>query len=237
MVCLGKVEVNDDTVQLWLALHLLKSETSPPGKVVKVGDVLFKAQLSHMPNIKDQSDVKKAHASGVAGADAEVAGADAEVAAAMHVAEEAKMQQKAGILCRHSSCPQDDTDRQHWADKIVLKMEECLNAKELVPEEGAEIGEEHAIYWLNSFCENVEVQNGTDFPLVDSVKRFPSYVARRLLQVPCFDKMKEIAKYFDRCRAVDPRMVDDSPSVFAFCKLAAQDPESDKPFDVNFLSK
>ena len=32
-------------------------------------------------------------------------------------------------------------------------------------------------------------------------------------------------------------MVDDSPSVFAFCKLAAEDAKSDKPFDTNFLSK
>ena len=82
-------------MQLWLALHLLKSERSLPGKVVKVGEVLFRAQLLHMSNIEHQSDVKKAHASGVAGA-------DAEVAAAKHVAEEAKMQQKAGILWRHS---------------------------------------------------------------------------------------------------------------------------------------
>ena len=186
-----------------------------------------------MSNIEYQSDVKKAHASGVAGA-------DAEVAAAKHVAEEPKMQQKAGILWRHSSCPQDDTDRLYWADKIVLKMKECLNAKELVPKEGAEIGEEHAIYWFTSFCEIIEVQNasvGPDFPLPDPVKRFPSYVARRLLQVPCFDKMRVFVKYFERCRAVDPSMVDDSPWVLAFCKLAAQDAKSDKPFDTNFLSK
>ena len=100
MVCLGKVDVNDDTVQLWLALHLLKSERSRPGKIVKVGDALLKKHFSHMPDIKDQSDVD----SEVAGADAEVAGADAEVASPM----------RAGILCRHSSCPEDDTKRRAW---------------------------------------------------------------------------------------------------------------------------
>ena len=122
-----------------------------------------------------------------------------------------------------------------------MKFEECLKANELVPEEGADLSEEHASYWFNSFCENVEVQKESsqqDSPeKPDPVKRFLSYMAKRLLRIPCFDKVKKFAQYFDRCHTVDPSMVSDSPTVQAFCKLAAEDPKSDKTFDMCFLSQ
>ena len=119
-------------------------------------------------------------------------------------------------------------------------MEECLKANELFPEEGADLSEEHASYWFNSFCENIEVQNKSshqDSPSPDPVKRFLSYMAKRLLRIPCFDKVKKFAQYFDRCHTVDPSMVSDSPTVQAFCKLAAEDPKSDRAFDMCFLSQ
>ena len=121
-----------------------------------------------------------------------------------------------------------------------MKIEECLKANELFPEEGADLSEEHASYWFNSFCENIEVQKESshqDSPSPDPVKRFLSYMAKRLLRIPCFDKVKKFAPYFDRCHTVDPSMVSDSPTVQAFCKLAAEDPKSDKTFDMCFLSQ
>ena len=135
------------------------------------------------------------------------------------------------------------SNRQHWTEPIIMKVEECLKKSELFPEEGADPSEEHASYWFNSFCENVEVQKESsqqDSPeKPDPVKRFLSYMAKRLLRIPCFDKVKKFAQYFDRCHTVDPSMVSDSPTVQAFCKLAAEDPKSnnDKPFDTHFLSQ
>ena len=122
-----------------------------------------------------------------------------------------------------------------------MKVEECLKKSELFPEEGADPSEEHASYWFNSFCENVEVQKESsrqDSPeKPDPVKRFLSYMAKRLLRIPCFDKVKKFAQYFDRCHTVDPSMVSDSPTVQAFCKLAAEDSKSDRAFDMCFLSR
>ena len=93
----SQVSARDDNVQLWLALRWLKSQTNPL-KVAKVGDALFK---KHMPDIKDQSDVD----SEVSGAETEVA--DAEVASP-------KLPIRPGILRRHSSCPEEDTNGRAW---------------------------------------------------------------------------------------------------------------------------
>ena len=91
-------------MELWLALRFLKSQTSS-GKIAKVGYALF---MRHMPAMKDQSDDIKDQSdmdSEVSGAETEVA--DAEVASPV-------LPMRAGILCRHSSCPEDDTKRRAW---------------------------------------------------------------------------------------------------------------------------
>ena len=100
----SQVRPTKKNVELWLALRFLKSQTSS-GKIPKVGYALFKR---HMPAMKDQSDDIKDQSdmdSEVSGAETEVA--DAEVASPV-------LPMRAGILCRHSSCPEDDTKRRAW---------------------------------------------------------------------------------------------------------------------------
>ena len=92
-------------MELWLALRFLKSQTSS-GKIAKVGHDLF---MRHMPAMKDQSDDIKDQSD----MDSEVSGAETEVADA-EVASPVLPTTRAGILCRHSSCPEDDTKRRAW---------------------------------------------------------------------------------------------------------------------------
>ena len=92
-------------MELWLALRFLKSQTSS-GKIAKVGYALF---MRHMPAMKDQSDDIKDQSD----MDSEVSGAETEVADA-EVASPVLPTTRAGILCRHSSCPEDDPNRRAW---------------------------------------------------------------------------------------------------------------------------
>ena len=100
----SQVSATDNNVQLWLALRCLKRQASGC-KIPKVGHALFKR---HMPAMKDQSDDIKDQSdvdSEVSGAETEVA--DAEVASPV-------LPMRAGILCRHSSCPEEDTNGRAW---------------------------------------------------------------------------------------------------------------------------
>ena len=101
----SQVRPTNKNVQLWLALRCLKSQTRPL-KIPKVGYALFKR---HMPAMKDQSDDIKDQSD----VDSEVSGAETEVADA-EVASPVLPTTWAGILCRHSSCPEDDTKRRAW---------------------------------------------------------------------------------------------------------------------------
>ena len=109
----SQVRPTNKNVQLWLALRCLKRQASGC-KLPRVGSSLFKRHVLAMKDrsddIKDQSDDIKDQSdvdSEVSGVDAEVAGADAEVASPL-------LPMRAGILCRHSSCPEDDTKRRAW---------------------------------------------------------------------------------------------------------------------------
>ena len=108
----SQVRPTNKNVQLWLALRCLKSQTRP-SKIPKVGYALFKR---HMPAMKDQSDDIKDQSDDIkdqSDVDSEVSGAETEVADA-EVASPVLPTTRAGILCRHSSCPEDDTKRRAW---------------------------------------------------------------------------------------------------------------------------
>ena len=92
---------------------MLKSERTPAGKVVKVGDHLFRHYWSRMAA---QSDM-----------DSEVSGTDAEVAGALAEVPSLVLPTRGGFLLRrHSSCPEDDTNRRacfFFAPYMVLFYE------------------------------------------------------------------------------------------------------------------
>ena len=107
----SQVRPTKKNVELWLALRFLKSQTSS-GKIAKVGYALF---MRHMPAMKDQSDDIKDQSDDIkdqSDVDSEVSGAETEVADAEVASPVLPM--RAGILCRHSSCPEDDTKRRAW---------------------------------------------------------------------------------------------------------------------------
>ena len=108
----SQVRPTDKNVQLWLALRCLKRQASGC-KLPRVGSSLFKRHMLAMKDrsdgIKDQSDDIKDQSD----VDSEVSGAETEVADA-EVASPVLPTTRAGILCRHSSCPEDDTKRRAW---------------------------------------------------------------------------------------------------------------------------
>ena len=92
---------------------LRKSKRQASGcKLPRVGSSLFKRHVLAMKDqsddIKDQSDDIKDQSD----VDSEVSGAETEVADA-EVASP-KLPIRPGILCRHSSCPEEDTNGRAW---------------------------------------------------------------------------------------------------------------------------
>ena len=107
----SQVRPTNKNVQLWLALRCLKRQASGC-KLPRVGSSLFKR---HMLAMKDQSDDIKDQSDDIkdqSDVDSEVSGAETEVADA-EVASP-KLPIRPGILCRHSSCPEEDTNGRAW---------------------------------------------------------------------------------------------------------------------------